>query len=139
MRSCLALAAALALAGCGSARPPSDVDVVRGWTDALRAGHIAAADGFFALPVVISNGGPPLRLRSLPEVDFFDRTLPCGAVVIGTRRVGQRLVATFRLTNRAGPGAGCGSGVGGTAEVAFVVRDGHIAEWIRLVDPTSDP
>ena len=41
-------------------------------------------------------------------------------------------VATFRLTERPGPGV-CGQGTGETAQTAFVIEDGEIVEWRRVV------
>ena len=39
----------------------------------------ARASRYFALPSVVSNGTPPIRLTSRADVRFFNRTLPCGA------------------------------------------------------------
>jgi hypothetical protein len=150
----LMLALALALGGCGGgggteepgggARPPagttpSHVDaaearVVRAWADALRHGHVAAASAWFALPAIVANGTPPLRLPSRAAVRGFNRSLPCGARLVATEPTPHGfLVATFRLTER--PGAGeCGSGTGRLARVAIRVSRGHIAYWVRIDD-----
>ena len=40
-------------------------------------------------------------------------------------------MATFRLTERPGPGT-CGTGVGHTAQTEFVIKDGLIKEWRRV-------
>ena len=143
MRAAGVLLAALVLAGCGGGdrRPPAreavpGTAVVRRWADAVREGRFAAAARTFAVPATVANGGRPLTLRSRAEVDFFNRTLPCGAILTSTRRAtGGRLVATFRLTTRRGPGADCGSGVGHEAQVAFRIRGGRIAEWLRIATP----
>jgi hypothetical protein len=135
-RAWVALVAALAApAGCGGASAPSDEDVIRGWTAAIRTGSFDRADDYFALPALVANGGRPLRLRTRAEIDLFNRTLPCGAVVLATQRASGHIVATFRLTERSGPGAFCGAGTGHTAQVAFLVRAGHIVEWLRVIDP----
>jgi hypothetical protein len=51
---------------------------------------------------------------------------------------GEVTTATFRLTERPGPGQ-CGDGTGETAKTAFVIRDGKIVEWRRvgLAPPTT--
>ena len=155
-RLALLVGLALALGACGggdgggtaesgtAARPPSattpfhadaaEARVVRAWADALRHGHVAAAAAYFALPAVVANGSPPLRLPTRAAVRGFNRSLPCGARLVATEPTPHGfLVATFRLTER--PGAGeCGSGTGGLARVAIRVRDGHITEWLRIED-----
>jgi len=159
-------AAALALAGCGgdgdkrtglsgAAEPrstpapteepaeraqkvdPADVRVVRAWADTLRRGDIRGAARYFALPAVVSNGTAPIKLTTAAELRFFNRTLPCGAKVMGTEPAPRGFfIATFRLTER--PGAGeCGSGTGETARTAFRVVDEHITDWLRVQDIES--
>src|SRR4051794_11685414 len=87
----LPLLAVVLLTGCGSSpgpkpapRPPSAEQVIRSWADDLRAGRFSAANATFAVPATVANGGPRLRLRSRADIDGFNRTLPCGAVVTGT-------------------------------------------------------
>jgi len=108
--------------------------VIRGWSDALRAGDVEAAVRFWAVPATASNGGPPYRLETARAVRYFNETLPCGAVLVSTERAGGYVVATFRLTERPGEGE-CGSGTGNRARTAFRIRDGKIAEWLRAADP----
>jgi hypothetical protein len=138
----IALAAlAVALAACGSADSPSGADVVKAWTDAVRAGHYAEAADLFALPAVIANGTPKVRVSERSEVDAFNRALPCGAVLLDVRPSGDGyLLATFRLVDGPG-GRDCGSGTGHTAQVSFRVVDGHIVEWLRegTGTPPSSP
>jgi limonene-1,2-epoxide hydrolase len=118
---------------------PADVRVVRAWADTLRRGDIRGAARYFALPSVVANGTAPIKLTTAAEVRFFNRTLPCGAEVIGTEPAPHGFfIATFRLTER--PGAGeCGSGTGETARTAFRVRDDRITEWLRVQDVESAP
>ncbi len=116
----------------------SDEKVIRGWADALRGGDVAAAARFFALPSVVSNGTSPIRLKSREEVEFFNRTLPCGAKVTKLEDTGALVVATLELTERPGPGR-CGQGVGGSAKTAFLIRDGKIAQWRRVADENAEP
>jgi hypothetical protein len=143
--------AAALLAGCGSgstAGPDSyaaKVRVIRGWADALRRGDINGAARFFALPSVFANtvgaGGAlaGISVRTLREARVVNASLSCGAVLLSTQRDGRFIVATFRLTNRRGPGAGCGSGVGGEATTAFIIRHGRIVDWLRGPDPGTTP
>ncbi len=160
-RSSIALLVGLALvlgacgggggtAGTGTgARPPAattpshadsaEARVVRAWADALRHGHVAAAAARFALPAVVANGSPPLRLATRAAVRGFNASLPCGALLVSTQPTPHGfLVATFRLVER--PGAGtCGSGTGGLARVAIRVSGGHIAYWLRIDDLPRAP
>lgn len=140
---------ALGAAGCGGSAPRSTSQaaaraaapptaraapaVIRAWSDALRAGKIDAATALFAVPVTVSNGTPPLRLGTVAQVRSFNLSLPCGAAVLRTQRAGPYTIATFRLTDRVG--GNCGSGKGGTAATAFLVRRGRIAEWLRVPVP----
>jgi hypothetical protein len=131
------------LSGCGSSgkddttipggADAGTVQVIKSWADELRAGDIAAASKRFAIPAVVQNGTPPLRLTTPEEVEAFNRSLPCGAKLTDAVAVDRFTIATFELTER--PGAGrCGNGVGGTAKTAFVVRKGLITQWRRVVD-----
>lgn len=135
----------IALSGCGSSgsdkensttiaggADPGTVQVIKGWADELRAGDVAAASKRFALPSVIQNGTPPLTLTSRAQVEAFNRSLPCGATLTEAVAVDRFTIATFKLTERPGPGE-CGNGVGETAKTAFVVRRGLITQWRRVV------
>lgn len=135
MRHLALLVAAVLGAGCGA---NGDEDVVREWADLLREGRVAHASNMFAVPAVVANTGAPMRLETRADVELFNRTLPCGARVIGSERAGDRIVVDFRLTERAGAGGGeCGEGVGGTARVEFLIRDALIVEWLRVLP--ADP
>jgi len=107
-------------------------DVIRDWADTLRRGDVEGAAEYFAVPATVANGTPPLKLKTRAEVEFFNRTLPCGAQVIATEAAPHGFViATFRLTERPGKGR-CGTGTGATARTALLVRDGHITDWLRV-------
>jgi hypothetical protein len=138
MRRIASLWLAAALAGCGAGHrehAPTAAAVIRGWADDLRHGRFDAANRRFALPSRVDNGGATITLRTLREVDDFDRGLTCGAVVTDTRAIsGGRILATFRLTERAGPRPMCGTGVGHLAQVTFRIRGGRIVEWLRVGD-----
>ncbi|MDP9293020.1 MAG: hypothetical protein M3O90_01125 [Actinomycetota bacterium] len=158
--ACALTVLALTAAGCGSdsrhartppppkssatpaahgSKPASKTDdaIIRGWADALRTGDIARASRYFAVPSVVSNGTPPIRLTSRSDVEFFNRTLPCGARVKQTEDTGFFVVATFELTERPGRGR-CGQGVGGKARTAFMIRGGKITQWRRVVEEEAD-
>jgi hypothetical protein len=138
--------AALCLAwivGCGSSSKDettipggADADAVRvikDWADELRAGDVSSASDRFAIPTVVQNGTPPLRLTERRQVEAFNRSLPCGAKLTAASSSGKYTIATFVLTERPGEGE-CGNGVGEQAKTAFVIHNGLIAEWRRVVD-----
>jgi hypothetical protein len=127
----------------GSATPApkqptrAEVRVIRGWADALRSGKLNRAASFFSVPVTVFDGTNPLR--QLPDIDAvkeFNRGLPCGARLVETERgQGSFVVATFRLTERTGPGARPCTGVGNLAATSFLIQDEHIVQWRRQPDP----
>jgi hypothetical protein len=129
----------------GSAKPPpkkptrGEVRVIRGWADALRAGRVNEAADFFAIPARVLDGTNPLReLPDRPAVREFNRGLPCGAQLVETERgQGWFVIATFRLTERTGPGARPCDGAGNLAATAFLIEDKHITQWLRAPDPTQ--
>jgi len=143
----IALLAALSLvtlAGCGSSggeedttiaghADPAHVQVIKRWADELRAGDVTAASDRFALPAVVQNGTVPLRLTDRREVEAFNNSLPCGATLTAAIESGKYTIATFKLTERPGIGH-CGDGVGEQAKTAFVIQDGLITQWRRVVD-----
>jgi hypothetical protein len=140
----LGVSGVIALSGCGSSgkdddttipggADPGTVQVIRGWADELRAGDVTAASRRFALPTVVQNGTPTLRLTTRDEIEAFNQSLPCGATLTEAVSVDRFTIATFKLTERPGPGE-CGKGVGETAKTAFVVRRGLITQWRRVVD-----
>lgn len=110
---------------------PEAVEVIEGWSEALAAGDLDAAAAFFALPSVAENGPTSIQIRELADARLFNGTLPCGAVLVRAETEGDFTTATFRLTERPGPGV-CGPGVDGMAQTAFVIEDGKIAEWRRV-------
>ena len=86
-----------------------------------------------------------LRTAHWRVVHAFDSALPGWLVTVPIRHVtslaeltaaedhGRFTIATFELTERSGEGE-CGTGVGETAKTAFVIEDGLITRWIRVVD-----
>jgi hypothetical protein len=108
---------------------------IRGWSDSLRRGHVDRAARYFALPSLVANGTPLLRVRTRAQAAAFNRALPCGAKVVALDRGEHHsVVATFRLTERSGAGR-CGSGTGALARTAFRIRDRRIALWLRVPSP----
>jgi hypothetical protein len=117
-----------------------EISVIRGWADALRAGHVDKASAFFALPAVVADGvNPTRRLADRAAIREFNRGLPCGAKLVGTKRGADSfVVATFKLTERPGPGQ-CGKGTDQLAATIFLVEKHHIVQWLRAADPAQPP
>jgi hypothetical protein len=160
VRSIVGVIAALALGGCGGgargaaapaggpaaagSTPPATenaraaVAVIRAWSQALARGDVAAATAYFAIPsqVQIAPQAPMVTVRSETDARAVNMALPCGAQLLDSRPVDRYIDALFRLGRR--PGADCGTGVGGTARVAFVIRGGKIAVWRRIADEPGD-
>jgi hypothetical protein len=109
------------------------VAVITHWSDELRAGHIRRAASYFAIPAVVQNASPPLRLRSRKDVLEFNRELPCGVHVVKTLAGSRYTVATFVLTERPGS-RGCGA-TGKLVATAFLLSHGKIKEWRRVLVP----
>jgi hypothetical protein len=114
---------------------PAATKVIRDWSDALRRGDVKRATDDFAIPSIVENNSPPVRLRARADARAFNESLPCGAQLERTYRMGRYTAAIFRLTAR--PGGDCGTGIGGAAATAFVIRRGRIVEWRRLPDPVG--
>jgi hypothetical protein len=123
---------------------PAAVKVIKAWSDALRRGDVNGAARYFALPSVMINGTgvgglalvTPIATRA--DAEAANASLPCGAEFISADQRGRYVNALFRLTNRPGPGGGCGRGVGQTARTNFVIAGGLIQEWIRAPDEPGD-
>jgi hypothetical protein len=148
---------ALAAAGCagpsvlpGHGAKPSDsakpsafeqsVNVIKGWSTALRTGHVRAAAKYFQIPSVFVNGPQDeFVLHSLVAAELVNRLLPCGAKYVSATMRGPYINALFKLTDRPGPGgasAGCGGGT--TARVNFIIHDGKITHWLRAPSQPGD-
>ena len=90
---------------------PADVTVIDGWVTALRNGNVDAASKYFAIPSTAENGPILTHIRTLDDARRFNESLPCGARLVRADSAGEFTTATFRLTERPGPGV-CGPGVG---------------------------
>jgi hypothetical protein len=110
---------------------PEAVDVIGAWADTLREGDVESAADYFAIPSTAENGPLLIRIRSTEDAVEFNESLPCGAELVRAEGAGEFVTATFRLTERPGPGT-CGAGTGELAKTAFVIRDGEIVEWRRV-------
>jgi hypothetical protein len=143
----LAILVALLPASCGGSGDDSDsstteipggadpaaVEVIDQWAKTLSEGDINGAAAFFAVPSVATNG-PTYEIESPGDARLFNASLPCGARLVEARPHGDFVIATFRLTERPGPGT-CGSGVGHKAATAFVISTvGKITEWRRVAN-----
>jgi hypothetical protein len=119
----------------------AEVRVIRGWADALRAGRVKEAADFFAVPAFVLDGTNPRRaLPSIAAIRDFNRGLPCGAQLMkAVRGQGRFVIATFRLTERSGPGARPCTGAGSLAATAFLIEKRHIVQWLREPDPIQPP
>jgi hypothetical protein len=115
--------------------------VIRRWLAALDRGDVLRAAHFFALPSKFQNSGTPvLHIDTEDERIAVNLSLTCGAKAERTGGAGAYTIVLFRLTERKGPGGGCGGGVGATARGAILVHGGLIREWFRLPDdPSQDP
>ncbi len=114
--------------------------IIKAWADALRGGRVSAASRYFAVPSLVFNNTPGyLVLDTDAAVMEFNRTLPCGAKLLSTRRAAENfVVGIFELTERKG-GAGCGTGTGNRAAVAFLIRARHITQWVRVEPDAPGP
>jgi hypothetical protein len=144
--------ALIALVGCGSSgkkqdtqdttvagtAEPTHVQVIRQWADELRAGNVSSASERFSVPTVVQNGTSPVTLTARSQVEAFNQSLPCGARLTAAVESGRYTIATFKLTERPGPGH-CGDGVGEEAKTAFVIENGLITQWRRVVDTGAPP
>src|SRR3954465_11628320 len=108
--------------------------VIRGWSEQLRHGHVAAASRYFTIPSVVSNTGiDAATLSTRADVKEFNADFPCGAKLVKVRRsVNHFVIGTFTLTER--PGKKC-DGTGHLAEVAFLIHRHRIQQWLRGPDP----
>ena len=109
------------------------VAVITHWSDELRAGHVRRAASYFAVPAIVQNATPPLKLTSRKDVLEFNRGLPCGVHIVKTIAGSRYTVATFVLTERPGSQS-CGA-TGKLAATAFLLRHGKISEWRRVLVP----
>jgi hypothetical protein len=105
---------------------------------------VYSAARYFALPSEFiigpdaSGSVPVITIQTRAEAVAANATLPCGAVFISADQRGPYVNALFRLTDRPGPGGGCGSGTGHLARTNFVITEDRIVRWIRAPDDPGD-
>jgi hypothetical protein len=116
------------------------VAVISGWSQALRRGDVRTAAQYFQIPSVFADGpGAVTAIHSLADAVNANEALPCGARLISASQHGPYIDGLFRLTGRTGPGGSdCGSGAGQTARTFFLIRAGHILQWVRAPDEPGD-
>jgi hypothetical protein len=117
---------------------PEAVQVIDDWSRTLMEGDVEGAAEYFALPSVAQNGTPPIPIETRGQAVAFNEALPCGAELVAAEEDGEFIIATFELTERPGVGE-CGAGVGEEAKTAFVIEDGKIVEWRRVVGDEVEP
>jgi hypothetical protein len=123
---------------------PASVRVIRAWSTTLRHGDVHGAARYFALPSEMIYGQDRsgqlngVAIHTRVQAEAANAALPCGAVFISADRRGRYVNALFLLTDRPGPGGGCGSGTGLTARTAFVITKGHIVQWVRAPNEPGD-
>ena len=113
------------------------IEVIRGWSEALRMGDIDSASSFWRLPAKIQNQTPVLTLRSRDDVRAFNLSLTCGAILTAAGKAKEFTILKMRLAQRRG--ADCGSGVGKPARTAIRVQDDKIVKWYRLPNDPEAP
>lgn len=117
---------------------PAAVAVIEEWSSALREGDVEGAADYFALPSEAQNGPVPVEIDEPGDAVRFNESLPCGAVLERAIDHAGVVIATFRLTERPGPGR-CEAGTGELARTAFRIADGEILEWLRVPSPVGTP
>jgi hypothetical protein len=126
----------------GKRANPASVAVIKAWSTTLRRGDVRAAAKYFALPSELINGGGSgsvvITIHTFAQAVSANASLPCGAVFISADQRGPFVNALFRLTDRGGPGGGCGGGAGVTARTNFLIAHGKIEDWIRAPDDPGD-
>jgi hypothetical protein len=118
------------------ATPPSPPAIVRQWSRALNANDNEAAAALFARRARVMQPGVDVRVS--PRLALaFNASLPCGGKIVALQRKGNRVVATFRLTER--PRHRCDA-PGQKAAALFVVENGLIVRWQQVaVPPPKQP
>ena len=111
-----AVIATAAFAGCGGGSDststgeipggadPAKVQVIDDWASTLSEGDVAGAAAYFAIPSVAENGPALIHVHDSSDARLFNASLPCGATLVEADPESEFIVATFRLTERPGPG-----------------------------------
>jgi hypothetical protein len=116
-----------------AATPPSPPAIVRAWSRDLNANDNKAAAALFVRGARVIQPGVDVRLT--PRLALaFNESLPCGGKIVHMTRHGERVVATFLLTER--PKHRCDA-PGQKAAAVFVVRNGLIVRWEQIPVPAQ--
>jgi membrane protein required for beta-lactamase induction len=130
-RICLAtgaIAAALAVAGCGGSKSPEHV--VRAWSKALNGGDNEAAGALFAKDAKFVAGDIIEILRTRQEAVALNARIGwCGPIVKLAAKGGD-VTARFALLTR--KTARCDRGSAERGSVFFQIRDGKIVVFDQV-------
>ena len=109
------------------ATPPSPPAIVRAWSRHLNANDNKGAAALFAPGARLIQG---VDVRLTPRLALaWNQSLPCGGKIIDLTRHGDRVRATFLLTER--PKHTC-DGPGQKAAAVFIVKNGKIVFWEQV-------
>jgi hypothetical protein len=123
-----AIAAVLALAGCGGG-PPSPESVVRAWSTSLNAGDNEAAASLFAPGALVIRAGLTRTLGDEADALRFNAALPCSGEIVQLEESGHRVNVRLRLGDR--ESSRCDA-PGEELHALVEVRDGKIVVWHQL-------
>lgn len=115
-----------------AATPPSPPAIVRRWSAALNANDNKAAGALFAPNARVVQSGLDARLTPALAVTF-NEGLPCGGKIVRMQRSGNRVVATFLLTER--PKHRCDAPGQKAAALFIVNKKGRIVLWAQVPVP----
>ena len=119
----------VSVAGCGghAARPR---DVVRAWSEALKADDNERAASLFAPNAAVVQGRVLLRLHTHADAVTWNTRLPCAGRIVALKEDGSAVTATFRLGDR--KRSRCDGPPGAEAIALFVVEHGKIILWDQI-------
>ena len=115
--------------------PPSPPAIVRRWSRALNHNDNTAAGALFAAGARVIQPGVDVPVSRRLAV-AFNASLPCGGKILKLTRSGDRVTATFTLTER--PRHRCDA-PGTKAAAVFTVRHGKIVRWEQVPVPADAP
>ena len=110
---------------------PAEVEVIDEWAHTL-SGATSTAPPPTSRSRASLRTARRVRIRDLADAKLFNASLPCGASLVEATTDGEFTIATFRLTERPGPGV-CDAAAEAEAQTAFKIEDGKITEWRRVL------
>jgi hypothetical protein len=123
------------MVAASAAPPPSPPAIVRHWSRALNANRNVEAGSLFAAGARVIQPGVDVRVTPRLAV-AFNESLPCGGKIVRLMRAGNRVTATFVLTQR--PKHRCDA-PGVKAAAVVTVRNGKIVRWEQIPPPADAP